>query len=346
MKYLILLLLPYFLFAQYDPKENEYQHFSILSKNDTIHYHIYSKNRLENSIGFILFIQGSGTESLLKTLTITDTIKSFENGIEKNKIVKTKMLYSAIPFDLDRIPDKYAFVLISKKGIPFIVNADNFKTPKSYFQTESLDYRVWQGNEVIKDITRKFIKKPKKVMVIGHSEGSDVVAKLGTINKIITHIGFWSGGGNTQYYDFTLFIQKEVQKGKITQEEANKQLEALFVNLKKIEMDPMNIDKEWEGNTYKRWSTFNEAPIDNLLKINIPIFVAVGGKDEAVPVESSLLIPVEFIRHHKDNLTYKLYPDYNHSFAKPRIDESSEWNYEFVKVLDEFIEWAENTKKQ
>ena len=82
-----------------------------------------------------------------------------------------------------------------------------------------------------------------------------------------------------------------------------------------------------------------------MLKINIPIFVAVGGKDEAVPVESSLLIPIEFIRHHKDNLTYKLYPDYNHSFAKPRIDESSEWNYEFVKVLDEFIEWAENTKK-
>ena len=112
------------------------------------------------------------------------------------------MLYNSIPFDLDRIPLNLAFVLISKKGIPSIVNSESFKASRTYYENESLDYRVWQGNTVINHILKKQIKQPKKVIVIGHSEGSDVVAKLGTINKKITHIGFWSGGGNTQYYDF------------------------------------------------------------------------------------------------------------------------------------------------
>jgi predicted esterase len=343
MKVLIFMstLIPLLAFGQYDPKMEEYQHKTIYTKYDTINYHIYSKGKIEEKKNILIFFHGSGGNPLFMQSIKIDTIKVIENGKSKNKVEKTIFLNTSVPFDLDRIPNDYIFVLISKKGVPFSADKNSYKPSKNFYKNESLNYRVWQGDKVINDLTNKFIKKPKKVLIIGHSEGSDVVAKLGHKNKKITHIGYWAGGANTQYYDFALFIQKDVQNGRTTQIEANKSLDSLFIDIKNIENDPNNSEKQWLENPYRRWSQFTEPSINNLLKINKPLFVAVAGKDESVPIESSLLIPIEFIRHKKENLTFKIYPEYNHSFAKPPKSENDEWSWEWMNVFEDFMKWVE-----
>lgn len=334
-------LIPLFVFGQYDLKMEEYQHKTIYTKSDTINYHIYSKGKIEDKKDILVFFHGSGGNPLFIQTIKLDTIQIVENGVTKSKVEKSLFLNTSVPFDLDRIPNDYIFVLISKKGVPFSSDKNAYEPSQTFYKNESLNYRVWQGDKVINDITKKMIKKPNKIVIIGHSEGSDVVAKLGHKNKKITHIGYWAGGANTQYYDFALFIQKEVQNGKTTQTEANKSLDSLFTDIKNIENDPNNFEKQWLGNPYRRWTQFTEPPIDNLLKINKPLFVAVGGKDESVPIESSLLIPIEFIRHKKENLTFKIYPEYNHSFAKPPNSENDEWSWEWMNVFEDFMKWVE-----
>jgi esterase/lipase len=337
----ILTLIPLFTFGQYDPKMEEYQHKTIFAESDTINYHIYSKGKIEEKNKILIFFHGSGGNPLFMQTIKFDTIQIVENGITKNKVEKSIFLNTSVPFDLDRIPNDYIFVLISKKGVPFSADKNVYKPSQTFYKNESLNYRVWQGDKVINDLTKKLIKKPNKIVIIGHSEGSDVVAKLGHKNKKITHIGYWAGGANTQYYDFALFIQKEVQRGQKTQNEANKSLDSLLIDIKNIENDPNNTEKLWLDNPFRRWSQFTEPAIDNLLKIDKPLFVAVAGKDESVPIESSLLIPIEFIRHKKDNLNFKIYPDYNHSFAKPPKSEKEEWSWEWMNVFEDFIKWVE-----
>ena len=342
MKYLFFLLIPLLSFGQFDPKENEYKHYMILAKNDTINYHIYKNKASKEIDGFIIYFQGSGPRPLLRISTKIDTLKTNVNGVIENKITKSKMLYSSIPFDLDKIPLNLAFVLISKKGIPFIVNSDKYIVNKTYYKNESLDYRVWQGNKVINDLSAKNNKRIKKVIIIGHSEGSDVVAKLGTVNKKITHIGFWSGGANTQYYDFALFARKEVQKGNLTETQCKIKLDSLFAKIKEIQKNENSITDFWEENSYRRWSKYSEPSINNLLKIKVPIFVATCGKDESVPIESAYLIPIEFIRNKKDNLTFKVYPEYDHSFMIRSENKPTE--YHWMEVFEEFIEWTNQNK--
>lgn len=342
MKNILFLLFPILLFGQFDPKENEYKHYKIIENKDTINYHVYIAKNIKKFDGFIIYFQGSGPRPLLQITTKIDTLKVEENGIIKNKITKSKMLYSSIPFDLDKIPHNYAFVIISKKGIPFITYSNNFKAGKIFYENESLDYRVWQGNKVINDLITKNKNKTKKVIVIGHSEGSDVVAKLGTVNKKITHIGFWSGGANTQYYDFALFARKEVQKGKLTETECKVKLDSLFTKIKDIQKNENSISDFWEENSYRRWTKYSEPSIENLLKIKVPIFVATCGKDESVPIESAYLIPIEFIRNKKDNLTFKVYPEYDHSFMIR--SEGKETEYHWMEVFEEFMEWTNQNK--
>lgn len=319
-----------FSFGQFYPKPEAYQHFSIRENNDTINYHIYSKKNLDEVHDFILFIQGSGSEPLF-------TIKQGE---------KSTSIASQVPFNLDEIPEKYAFVVVSKKCIPFSVTNKEFKAPPCFFENEGLNYRVWQNDVVINDITSKRIKNAKHILTIGHSEGSDVAAKLGTINKNITHIGFWSGGGTTQFYDFAIFIRKEVSANIIDETMAKVKMDSLFNEIRNIQADPNSITKIWQGNTYRRWSQFSEPAIDNLLKIDKPLFVALGAKDESVPVESGLLIPIEFLNHKKTNLTFKLYPDYDHSFNKVPNNENEEWESHWTDVFKEFLAWVESNSSK
>jgi len=64
----------------------------------------------------------------------------------------------------------------------------------------------------------------------------------------------------------------------------------------------------WDGNSYLSYVSFSEPPVDNLLKLDIPIYLAVGTKDGNVAVENSYIIPIEFIRHRKKESNFSAIP--------------------------------------
>ncbi len=302
-----------------------FKHYSVIVNNDTINYHSFSKKSIDSTKTLLVYVQGSSAKSLYQTME-----KDGKNYVG-----------TVIPFDFNLLPDDYLFVVISKKGFPFLTKMDEkFPTPKSYYENQTLDYRTFQTDQVINNLTEKHKNHFGKIIALGHSEGSDVIAKLGTINKNITHFGYWSGGGNTQFIDFITFVRKKVDKGQISEEEALKEINSIFEDLKKIMADPKSTDKFWAGknNSYNRWSTFSEPPIDNLIKISKPIFVAIGTKDRAVALESAYLIPTEFIRKQKDNLTFKVYPDLDHGFGKEigKGKFEKHWNDVFL----DFLNWV------
>ncbi len=306
---------------------NMYKHYQIITEMDTINYHIYSKRPLDSISNILLFIPGSGAFPMFK--------------IDRNQEGMT--MVSTVPFDLETIPNEYAFVLVSKKDIPFCIKLnEEFSVPDNYYKNEGLINRTVRINSVINSVLKNNIKNANKIVVLGHSEGSDVVAKLGTINKRITHFGYWSGGGNTQFFDFTMFIRKDVISGKITEKQGIQKIDSLFTKFGEIIKKPNSITDFWEDNTYRRWNMFSEPPIENLLKIEAPIFVAIGAKDQAVPIESAYLIPVEFIRHKKENLKFKVYPELDHGFEKELDNGEFEdkWNVVFM----DFLDWVNSTE--
>lgn len=75
-------------------------------------------------------------------------------------------------------------------------------------------------------------------------------------------------------------------------------------------------DKMWDENSYLSYVSFYQSPVKHLLKLNIPIYIAVGTKDKNVAVENTHIIPLEFIRHRKKNLTFKQFGNYDHNFVE------------------------------
>lgn len=79
-----------------------------------------------------------------------------------------------------------------------------------------------------------------------------------------------------------------------------------------------------------------------MLQIEQPIFAAIGTKDQAVALESAYLIPIEFIRHRKNNLTFKVYPDLDHGFGKEI--ESGKFEEHWDDVFQDFLNWVNQTE--
>ncbi|NVK51510.1 MAG: alpha/beta hydrolase [Flavobacteriaceae bacterium] len=336
---IISLLFTFHSFGQKKYFENKFEHYSIVKNNDTINFHTYSNGDFSLKKGVLLYIQGSGSEPFYKLIKHIDTIKTSKN--EEPKIKKYLEVSKTLPFDLKAFPKDYLLVAISKKNIPFEIFGNDFKVPKSFYENDNLNYRVWQANEVVNYLSNNILKKQTKIILFGHSEGTEVVAKLGTINNKISNIGYFSGGGNAQYYDFILDIRKHVQRGEMTEEESIIETEKVFKEIKDIYKNPNSLTKKWLGHSYRKWSSSVEPSIDNLLKINIPIYVAHGAKDKAVPIESAYLIPIEFIRNKKTNLTFKVYPKLDHSFSIIPQSENEEYVEKWNEVLEEFLKWCE-----
>jgi esterase/lipase len=326
-------------FGQKKYFENKFEHYSIVKDNDTINFHTYSNGDVRPKKGILIYIQGSGSDPFYKLIKHIDTVKTSKT--EEPTIKKYLEVHKTLPFNLEEFPKDYLLVAISKKNIPFEILGNDFEAPKSFFENDNLDYRVWQANEVVNYFSDNILNKQAKIIVLGHSEGTEVVAKLGTINNTISNIGYFSGGGNAQYYDFILDIRKQVQRGDMTEEESILETEKFFNEIKDIYKHPNSLTKKWLGHSYRKWSSSVEPSIDNLLKINIPIYVAHGAKDKAVPIESAYLIPIEFIRNEKTNLTFKVYPKLDHSFSIIPQSENEEYIEKWDEVVQDFLNWCE-----
>jgi len=310
--------------AQKIPSKNELvNHFgfiqdSILVDTENIVYYSY-RNGDAKIDKLIVYLQGS------------DPSPQFSYKLKEKKIEKFCWLHG----EFKELSENYLFVVVEKVGFEGIIDEDNIPKPEIYQLKNSLDDRVFRVNNVINELYSKY--SLNKVIVYGHSEGAPVGAKLATINEKITHLGFWAGNALPDFYDFALESRKEYYKGKVSVEESQKQIDEL-INSFANEIATDSLNTEGNGYTKKRWWSYAEPPINNLLKLDIPIFVQVATNDESAPIESTYLIPLEFARLGKTNLTYEVCVGCDHGFNSKNNEGNIQKNWN--SIFNEFIKWT------
>ncbi len=330
MKYLLSVilftLLSGYLFSQTIPTKRElvrhygFEQSEISRKNERIVYYTHQKDTTKKT-KLVMYLQGSDPSPLFSY--------SFDKGELKS--------YCFLKSDFLSLSEEYLFVAIEKVGFEGSIDENNIPNPEIYQEKNSLSNRVFRAAEVIKYLDS--IHDFSKIIVYGHSEGAPVAAKLATENDRITHLGFWAGNALPDFFDFTLEVRREYYKGNISAEKSQKQIEAIidgYVN--HISKDSLNTDAK-EGYTNLRWWSYSEPPINYLTKVEIPIFVQVATEDVNAPIESSYLIPLEFARLGKSNLTYNVCVGCDHSFSivKKKGKVENKWN----KIFVDFLKWTE-----
>ena len=293
---------------------------SIEHDKEEIVFYIYQKGK-QAKTKLIVYLQGS------------DPSPQFSYRIKDDKIEKLCWLNG----EFNSISEEYLYLVIEKIGFEKAINEDDIPNPKIYQEKNSLENRVSRANAVIEHLTAN--NNFEKVIVYGHSEGAPVGAKLATLNDKITHLGFWAGNALPDFYDFILENRIEFYKGLISDSIAQSRINKSINGFKEIVKDSLNTDGN--GYTNLRWWSYSEPPINNLLKVDIPIYVQVASLDKSAPIESTYLIPLEFARLKKSNLTYNVCVGCDHGFSISTKDGKVERKWK--EIFKDFINWTEKT---
>ncbi len=327
--YFLILMLVFSKTTTYGQHEKIINNWKTISINDhilgKIDYHVY-KNKISNRKPLIIYLQGSTNFPLY----FLNPNGRYSNGITLN---------------INAISNDYHIVLISKPNTPLV---DSIKIAPSgrkqypmregYSEKYSLDWRANSTDKVINDALKKLNVDSSTVIVWGHSEGSQVAPAVAVKNKNVTHVISMMGNSLNHLYDFILMQRLSALNGEKSNEEAQLNIDSLYIEFEKIYKDPKSTTKEWFGETYYKWSSFTlNSPIDNMLKLDIPILYVAGGEDRHSILNMDYA-KLEFLRKGKDNLTYKVYPNCDHYFMETKTDESGK--KEWIDHMDEINGFA------
>lgn len=213
------------------------------------------------------------------------------------------------------VPDAFV-VAPEKRGIPFGHLGPGGVAagcPDAFIEHATLSGRSADVATVLASL-RALGADSKQVLVIGHSEGADVAARM-ALDPRVSHVAFLAGGGPVQMFDFAVLIRRRGHEDQLPAEAVEAAVTALEEAFRKIQVDPDSTAKFFRGHAYRRWSDYlAHPPMEALLRSAAKLFVAHGSADQAVPVESFDLLAMELVRLRREGVTLKRYPGANHGF--------------------------------
>jgi hypothetical protein len=240
------------------------------------------------------------------------------------------------PDQIKDFSEQYHVALISKVGAPFcdtvmveeinpMKNLEDYQPSEEYIQNCGMEWEVRASKLVIDSLCRMLPNTENKVIAIGYSEGGLLVTRLAAETKKITHLVSVISTGLNQFYSSIINLRMDEAAGRLSPQEAQSRVDSLFAVYKTIYSDPDNTEKWYYGHPYKRWGSFcTYIPLEDLVKLDIPIYYLNGSGDRNSPVLQADYIMLEFLRLGKTNLTYKVLPGVEHSLYEVYIEDGQE----------------------
>ena len=253
-----------------------------------------------------------------------------------------RVAYSLFGVLCQNYSDRYHVVSAEKRGIAFAESGNRGTAEKA--SAEYTEHATYEGRlEEILLLLDTLLDEPlidtTQVMLLGHSEGADVVAAVAAQEPRVTHVAFLAGGGPSQFLDLIVLRRKAMREAGRSDAEIEAAVEELEEQYRDILAKRDSGEDFFAGHAYRRWSSFClHPPADNLVKSKAKVFMAHGTNDVSVPIESFDHLVVEMLRSGREDVYWRRYPDRDHSF----IEKGSSPGYDgFLEVVDEYLEWVE-----
>jgi len=317
-------------------KEANVRLFCIEEKEDTICF-LKTDTCLTKKKPTILFCQGSMPIPLI----IIDSKGSF------------------VPFAncYNKLSDRYNIIVVSMPHTPAWAKSDHLNKNYEYI-TDTIDKHsynqlylrdnylekyVERANYVIRYLQKQAWVDKSRLVVVGHSQGSYIAAKLAIENKSIKALGYFGGNPDGRFTQYIRAKRRAVLTKKTSVQEAQNDINKLYDTwnqyCKGIDKDSIGIDN------VKSWKSFTYSAREELAKMKTPIYVAYGTED-LEHAESCDLLPIYFERAGKTN--YKMMPlvGCGHNFEEISPEGVPNWDkMHWNDVMNGFIEWWESLKE-
>jgi pimeloyl-ACP methyl ester carboxylesterase len=237
--------------------------------------------------------------------------------------------------------DRHTIFFLEKRGVCLFdpgCDGGGENCSDEYHAHASHSGRVAEHLLLVGQLARWAAIERRRVALVGFSEGAAVAAAVAALApEIVSHLALLSGGGPTQMFELASLARRRGAGQPPERVEA--EVAALMRAFRAMfEGNPKN-GQMFLGHPVSRWRGFlPHAPIDDLLRVQKPVFVGHGSEDRSVPVGSVDFIEAEFIRHRKSNLTVRRYPGLDHRFQTVSGGKPAD---QMGRVIRDLLVWFE-----
>jgi dienelactone hydrolase len=138
-----------------------------------------------------------------------------------------------------------------------------------------------------------------RTLVMGHSEGGRVAARVAAELPAVTHVASLAGGGPTQLFD--LLHQMRQPRPGDGPDAGEQRVAKVLAEWKNILADPDSTTKFWLAHPYRRWSSFlKTGTTDELLRSKARVYLAHGTEDTASHVVTFDVARAELLARGRD----------------------------------------------
>lgn len=174
------------------------------------------------------------------------------------------------------------------------------------------------------------------LLVVGHSEGGLVAARVAARLPQVTHVALLAGGGPTQLFDLLQLARAGTFFAEVSPDSAAR-VAYVLAQWDSIRADPESATRDFFGHPFRRWASFlRDSPIAALRATNAAVFMAQGEADQAVTRESFEALRAELIVAGRQP-EVRLVAGADHSFAiqRPGSTPRDGW----AEVLTDVVRW-------
>lgn len=223
-------------------------------------------------------------------------------------------------------------LIVEKPGVPFL-NAPSSCERETEFNREHSLGRWSEAVEASIRAARQLpIVRHDRLIVIGHSEGGVVAARIAhDLGPMVSHVALLSGEGPTQLYSLIRLARQGLFVRGVS-EDADVRAKYVVDQWRAIAADPNNIVRSFAGHSYLRWASFlSTSPLEELAGVTARIYVAAGDKDTNQDPSASDVLYAQLLTRGKD-VTYDRVSNADHSFRIPDSNRNG-WREEHEKLV-------------
>ena len=234
-------------------------------------------------------------------------------------------------------------VIIGKPGIPLVADTrqlDQHKCfvdkvtrapPLAYCQRNYLGYYVARAAAVVRYLQRQPWVDAHRVVVAGHSEGSEIAARPARQPRLVSRAVYLSGSPLGR--ELTI-----VTRERLAADTTGARAEVAFAEWQRVVAHPQQNDCG-PGDSNLNSFSHGQSELPHLLGARVPVFVGYGTLDAGAAANDYLRL--EAIRQGKTHLTFRAYAGREHNFF--RVSPSGQPDYDtwyWDRVGAEFLRWA------
>jgi dienelactone hydrolase len=236
-----------------------------------------------------------------------------------------KLLSADIAF-LRNLSGRARLVLVEKPGVRFGEHV-SIKDLPEFRREHTLSRWVEAISAALKAARMLPAVDPRRLLVVGHSEGAQVAASVAAANEFVTHVACLAGASASQLY-LSLRERRNDEQS----------LRDYWRQWRESMEHPDDPDRMRNGHSYRYWSSFlASSALEELPKTNARVFLAQGSLDGPDPAGDLDVVLATAASKGKD-VTRALVIGAGHGFAFPKEPLRDGWSQIQRRVLAWFFE--------